>query len=64
MSQSTLVIWGSEDPILPLSDADEFERLLPRCAARHVIDGSGHSPHLDNPAPVAELIAGFARRST
>lgn len=57
--QETLVIWGSDDPILPLADAYEFERLLPKCDAVHVINGSGHSPQLDNPQPVAELIRSF-----
>ena len=62
VQKETLVIWGSDDPILPLEDAYEFERLLPRCAAVHVIRGSGHSPQLDNPPPVAELIGSFAMR--
>jgi pimeloyl-ACP methyl ester carboxylesterase len=61
--QETLVIWGSDDPILPVSDADEFERLLPRCAAKKIIGGSGHSPQLDNPDPVAKMIADFVREA-
>ena len=60
--QETLVIWGSADPILPVEDAFEFERLLPRCTAVKVVQGSLHSPQLDNPTPVAEAIGEFARQ--
>ena len=55
----TLVIWGEDDDILPVADADAFARDLPACAGVDVIAGSGHSPHLDNPAPVVESIRKF-----
>ena len=58
--QRTLVIWGEKDDILPLEDAAAFERDLPDCAGVETIAGSGHSPQLDNPAPVVALIRKFA----
>ena len=55
----TLVIWGEDDDILPVEDAAAFARDLPDCAAVEIIPGSGHSPQLDNPPPVARLIREF-----
>lgn len=59
MPARTLVIWGEEDDILPVEDAAAFEVDLPNCAGVTIIPGSGHSPQLDNPAPVVEAIAAF-----
>ena len=50
--QPTLVIWGTDDDILPLSDAYAFERDLQRCIGVREVSGSGHSPHLDQPVAV------------
>ena len=59
VTQPTLVVWGTEDDILPLSDAYAFERDLPRCAGVREVAGSGHSPHLDNPKAVLPLLREF-----
>ena len=56
---SRLVIWGEDDDILPVEDAAAFARDLPDCAGVKVLPGSGHSPHLDNPAPVTQTILEF-----
>jgi pimeloyl-ACP methyl ester carboxylesterase len=59
IEQPTLVIWGADDPILPLSDAFDFRDDLPACAGIRQGAGAGHSPHLDDPAAVAGHIARF-----
>lgn len=59
VAQPTLVVWGVEDDILPLSDAYAFERDLQRCVGVREVVGSGHSPHLDNPAPVVTQLKEF-----
>jgi len=56
----TLVVWGSNDNILPVSDAYAFERDLPHCAGVHEVTGCGHCPQLEDPEAVAHLIAQFA----
>ena len=61
--QPTLVVWGSEDDILPLSDAYAFQRDLPDCVGVREVEGSGHSPHLDNPSPVVAHLREFIFRT-
>ena len=56
----TLVVWGELDPILPLEDAYAFSRDLQNCAGVRVVPGAGHSPHLEDPAPVVDHLHDFA----
>lgn len=44
----TLVIWGEDDTILPVKDAEEFERLIPD-ARKLVMRDTGHVPMLERP---------------
>jgi len=56
----TLVIWGQDDPILPLSDAYAFQRDLgAQCYGVRVVPGARHSPHLDDPAVVVRHVSAF-----
>lgn len=56
----TLVIWGADDPILPLSDAYAFERDLgSSCYGVREVSGAGHSPHLDDPVAVTKHVSAF-----
>lgn len=57
--QKTLVVWGEKDDILPVADAIAFERDLPDCDAVEIVEGSGHSPHLDNPDAVNEILSAW-----
>jgi len=57
--QPTLVIWGTDDEILPLADAYAFQRDLPQCVGVREVAGSGHSPHLDNPQQVLDTLTDF-----
>ncbi|HEX3921502.1 MAG TPA: alpha/beta fold hydrolase [Streptosporangiaceae bacterium] len=45
------VIWGREDRIIPPAQADAVTG-----AARHLIDGAGHMPHMEKPAEVQHTI--------
>jgi pyruvate dehydrogenase E2 component (dihydrolipoamide acetyltransferase) len=47
-----LVVWGAKDRILPAAHAWR----VPESADVHVLDGSGHSPHLEAPADVNRLM--------
>jgi pimeloyl-ACP methyl ester carboxylesterase len=55
---TVLVIWGERDPYLPSHYAARQRDAFPH-ADVHVIEGSGHWPHIDNPAVVEPLVAGF-----
>ena len=55
----TLIVWGAEDRLVPVRDADEFERLIPD--ARKVIwPETGHVSMLERPAAFNALVEGFA----
>ena len=59
-----LVLWGQSERLLPPSALAYFRRHL--LQARRVIEepaGFGHSPHIDDPARVAERLLAFARTS-
>lgn len=44
----TLVVWGREDVLVPVRDAEEFERLIPH-SRRLVMEDTGHVPMLERP---------------
>ena len=44
----TLIVWGREDVLVPVKDADEFERLIPH-SRQVVMDDTGHVPMLERP---------------
>ena len=55
----TLIIWGSEDPILEMKQAKIFRRLIPDSYIR-VVWGATHHPHLDAPQELAGMIGEFS----
>jgi pimeloyl-ACP methyl ester carboxylesterase len=42
----TLLVWGGEDMLVPVRDADEFERLIPD-ARKVIMEDTGHAPMLE-----------------
>jgi pimeloyl-ACP methyl ester carboxylesterase len=70
-----LLVWGEDDNLVPVEDADEFERLIPD-ARKVILDDTGHVAMLERPetfndlvvefldvAPSADLQGGLARTS-
>jgi pimeloyl-ACP methyl ester carboxylesterase len=53
------VIWGLADTALSPEIARDIERHLP-AASITLLEGTGHFPHLEASAQVADLVAGFA----
>jgi pimeloyl-ACP methyl ester carboxylesterase len=54
----TLIVWGTEDRLVPVRDAAEFERLIP--GARKVVwTETGHVPMLERPAAFNALVEEF-----
>ncbi len=60
ISCPTLVVWGERDRLVPLRDADEFERLIPD-ARKVVYADTGHVPMLERPERFNADVAGFLR---
>src|SRR5919202_394886 len=54
----TLIVWGAEDRLVPVRDADEFERLIPD-ARKVVWPETGHAPMLERPAAFNALVDRF-----
>jgi pimeloyl-ACP methyl ester carboxylesterase len=54
----TLVVWGSEDQLVPVDDAWEFADLIPDSRVV-VYEDTGHMPMLERPDAFNELVAGF-----
>lgn len=44
----TLIVWGREDALVPVRDAETFERLIPH-SRQVVMDDTGHVPMLERP---------------
>jgi len=54
----TLVVWGTHDRLVPVEDADEFERLIPN-AWKVVFADTGHVPQLERPEAFNEELREF-----
>src|SRR3954447_14360292 len=53
-----LLVWGSEDNLVPVKDADEFERLIPN-ARKVIVDDTGHVAMLERPETFNDLVVDF-----
>jgi pimeloyl-ACP methyl ester carboxylesterase len=56
--QPALILWGRQDQILGVKDADRFQQLLPQSKLMWV-ENCGHVPHLEQPQVTAELMRRF-----
>jgi pimeloyl-ACP methyl ester carboxylesterase len=54
----TLIVWGTEDHLVPVRDADEFARLIPN-SRKVVWRQTGHMAMLERPAAFNRLLAAF-----
>lgn len=52
----TSIIWGTNDYILPLKNAYEFEKKLDNCYLVSEIPNCGHCPHLEKPEYVFNIL--------
>jgi pimeloyl-ACP methyl ester carboxylesterase len=53
-----LLVWGREDNLVPVKDADEFERLIPN-ARKVILEDTGHVPMLERPSTFNDLAVEF-----
>src|SRR5262249_1658064 len=63
LTQPTLILAGSDDPIVPLVNGRILARCIPN-ATLHVVCDGGHLFVLENPAEIAALVAGFLSPAT
>jgi len=55
-----LVVWGSDDRIVPLECGERFAKALPH-ARLSVIEGAGHFLDMERPDELADLIVSFVK---
>ncbi len=48
ISTPTLIIWGANDPVIPIDYADDFVSAIQDCKFFRM-DGCGHTPYVQNP---------------
>ena len=58
LTMPTLLVWGSNDSIVPVSHAYATARLIPRCQL-HVFEGTGHNIHRDKSEELCQLLVRF-----
>jgi pimeloyl-ACP methyl ester carboxylesterase len=56
--QPTLIVWGENDSIIPVKDADEFERLIAD-SRKVVMKDTGHIPMAERPGTFNDLMMEF-----
>jgi 4,5:9,10-diseco-3-hydroxy-5,9,17-trioxoandrosta-1(10),2-diene-4-oate hydrolase len=54
----TLIVWGDEDRLISVRDADVFEQLIPN-SRKVLFHGTGHMSMLERPAAFNELLERF-----
>jgi pimeloyl-ACP methyl ester carboxylesterase len=59
---ATLVLWGRQDRLVPLSDLAHLREGLPAQAEIVEVDGFGHGALVERPAEVARRLIGFIGR--
>ncbi len=62
LGKPVLLIWGRDDPAVPLGQSKPLLDLVPHCEF-HVIDGCEHTPHFERPEIVNPLVLDFLRRT-
>ncbi|MGA9285634.1 MAG: alpha/beta hydrolase [Solirubrobacteraceae bacterium] len=54
----TLIVWGAEDKVIPVGDADMFEQLIPN-SRKVIFEGTGHMAMLERPTAFNQLLDAF-----
>ena len=54
----TLLMWGREDKVVPLSAAEEYQRVMPS-ARLCVLENCGHRPEIEKPNDFLHAVEGF-----
>jgi haloalkane dehalogenase len=55
-----LVVWGAEDPVLPVEHARRFVELIPGAEGPVLLDGASHFLQEDRPDELSAAIRGFS----
>lgn len=56
----TLIIWGADDPVIPINHADGFVSSIKDCRF-YRMDGCGHTPYVQDPKSFAKIVLDFLK---
>lgn len=62
ISAPTLLIWGSNDPVIPVDYAEKFVSAIPDCNFFRM-DGCGHTPYVQDPHTFSSKVMDFLSNS-
>ena len=54
-----LIVWGENDLLVPVGDAERFERLIGANARKEIFEDTGHVPMMERPTRFNDLLRGF-----
>jgi pimeloyl-ACP methyl ester carboxylesterase len=54
----TLIIWGCDDPVIPIKHLDEFVSSIKDCRF-YRMDGCGHTPYVQDPTNFSSVVLNF-----
>ena len=63
ISAPTMLVWGTNDPVIPIQHADDFTSSIPNCRFLSM-DGSGHTPYVHNPEAFVKHVLEFFNSNT
>jgi pimeloyl-ACP methyl ester carboxylesterase len=55
----TLIVWGRNDMLVPVGDAENFERLISANAHKVIFEDTGHLSMVERPTRFNRLLSGF-----
>jgi pimeloyl-ACP methyl ester carboxylesterase len=58
VSCPTLLVWGTDDNLVPVADADEFERLIQN-SRKIILEDTGHVPMIERPQTFNDILIEF-----
>ena len=58
ISSPTLIIWGSDDPVIPVNFADDFVSSINNCTL-YEMNKCGHTPYVQEPELFASRVLEF-----
>ncbi len=58
ISAPTLIVWGANDPVIPINYADDFVSAIRDCRF-YRMDGCGHAPYVQDPHTFASKVLEF-----
>jgi pimeloyl-ACP methyl ester carboxylesterase len=53
-----LIVWGNDDPVIPIIHADDFVSAIQDCRF-YRMDGCGHTPYVQDPQTFASKTLEF-----